>query len=320
MSPAAPSRHTGMNTKADFTALVEPHRRELQVHCYRMTGSLEDSEDLVQETLLRAWRGRDTYAGRASVRAWLYRIATNACLDAIAKRPRAGDEVLWLEPYPDELLEGLTADDAGPDAAVVAKETIELAFMTAIQHLPPRQRAVLILRGVLGWSAKDTADLLDSSIPSVNSALQRARRALKQRLPERRLEWAPDTDATDEERALLDRYVEATERADAYAVKEMLSEDARFSMPPEPGLWEGPDAIVDAWIEGGFGTAEFGDLRCVLTRANLQPVVACYHRRPGKPEYEPLAMDVLRIADGRITEIVTFPPKFFPALGLPPTP
>jgi RNA polymerase sigma-70 factor (ECF subfamily) len=308
-----------MNTKADFAALVEPHRRELQVHCYRMTGSLEDSEDLVQETLLRAWRRRETYAGRASVRAWLYRIATNACLDAIAKRPRAGKEVLWLQPYPDELLEGLTSDDAEPDDAVVAKETIELAFMTAIQHLPPRQRAVLILRGVLGWSAKDTAELLDSSIPSVNSALQRARRALKERLPERRLEWAPDADPTVEERALLNRYVEATERADAYAVKEMLSEDARFTMPPQPGLWEGPDAIVGAWLEGGFGTDEFGDMRCVLTRANMQPVVACYIKRSGESEYAPMALDVLAIRDGEIDEIVTFSPQLFPALGLPPT-
>jgi RNA polymerase sigma-70 factor (TIGR02960 family) len=308
-----------MNTKADFTALVEPHRRELQVHCYRMTGSLEDSEELVQETFLRAWRRRETYAGRASLRAWLYRIATNACLDAIGKRPKAADEILWLEPYPDELLEGLSDDGADPEDAVVAKETIELAFMTAIQHLPPRQRAVLILRGVLGWSAKDTAELLDSSIPSVNSALQRARRSMQERLPERRLEWAPDQDASQAERELLDRYVEATERADAHAVKELMSEDARFTMPPEPGLWEGADAIVDAWIEGGFGTAEFGDLRCVLTRANLQAAVACYRKRPGGSEYEPLAIDVLGIRDGEIAEIVTFPPKFFPALGLPPT-
>jgi RNA polymerase sigma-70 factor (ECF subfamily) len=254
------------------------------------------------------------------VRAWLYRIATNACLDAIAKRPRAaGDEILWLQPYPDDLLEGLTADDAEPEAVVVAKETIELAFMTAIQHLPPRQRAVLILRGVLGWSAKDTAELLDSSIPSVNSALQRARRALKERLPERRLEWAPDADPTVEERALLARFVEATERADAHAVKEMLSEDARFSMPPEPGVWEGADAVVDAWIEGGFGTDEFGELRCIVAWANRQPAVGCYVKLPGESEYEPLAIDMLGIRDGEIAEIVTFPPRFFPALGLPPT-
>jgi RNA polymerase sigma-70 factor (ECF subfamily) len=308
-----------MNTQADFTAMVEPHRRELQVHCYRMTGSLEDSEELVQETFLRAWRRRETYAGRAPLRAWLYRIATNACLDAIGKRPKPTDEILWLEPYPDDLLEGLSDDGTDPEEAVVAKETIELAFMTAIQHLPPRQRAVLILRGVLGWSAKDTAELLDSSIPSVNSALQRARRSMQELLPERRLEWAPDADPTAEERALLDRYVEATERADAHSVKALMSADARFSMPPEPGLWVGRDAIVDIWVEGGFGTAEFGDLRCTVTRSNMQPAVACYNRRPGHSEYEPLAVDVLRIEEGEIAEIVTFHPKFFPALGLPPT-
>jgi RNA polymerase sigma-70 factor (ECF subfamily) len=308
-----------MNTQADFTALVEPHRRELQVHCYRMTGSLDDSEELVQETFLRAWRRRETYAGRAPLRAWLYRIATNACLDAIGKRPKPTDEVLWLQPYPDELLEGLSDDGADPEDAVVAKETIELAFMTAIQHLPPRQRAVLILRGVLGWSAKDTAELLDSSIPSVNSALQRARRSMQERLPERRLEWAPDADPTAAERELLDRYVEATERADANGLKALMSEDSRFSMPPEPGLWVGRDTIVDAWIEGGFGSAEFGDMRCRLTRVNMQPAVACYRRRPGSSEYEPLAIDVLHIQDGEIAEIVTFEPKLFPALGLPPT-
>jgi RNA polymerase sigma-70 factor (TIGR02960 family) len=308
-----------MNTQADFTALVEPHRRELQVHCYRMTGSLDDSEELVQETFLRAWRRRETYAGRAPLRAWLYRIATNACLDAIGKRPKPADEILWLQPYPDELLEGLSDDGADPEDAVVAKETIELAFMTAIQHLPPRQRAVLILRGVLGWSAKDTAELLDSSIPSVNSALQRARRSMQERLPERRLEWAPDTDPTAAERELLERYVEATERADANGVKELMSEDSRFSMPPEPGLWVGRDTIVEAWLEGGFGTGDFGDLRCVLTRSNMQPAVACYVKRPGGSAYEPMAIDVLHIEEGEIAEIVTFAPRFFPALGLPAT-
>jgi RNA polymerase sigma-70 factor (ECF subfamily) len=178
---------------------------------------------------------------------------------------------------------------------------------------------VLILRGVLGWSAKDTAELLDSSIPSVNSALQRARRSMQERLPERRLEWAPDTDPTAAERELLERYVEATERADANGVKELMSEDSRFSMPPEPGLWVGRDTIVEAWLEGGFGTGDFGDLRCVLTRSNMQPAVACYVKRPGGSAYEPMAIDVLHIEEGEIAEIVTFAPRFFPALGLPAT-
>jgi RNA polymerase sigma-70 factor (ECF subfamily) len=320
---------------AAFSTLVARHKRELQVHCYRMLGSLEDSEDLVQETFLRAWRRRETFQGRSSVRAWLYRIATNACLDALARRPRpapasdiadrAGEpqesfEVLWLQPYPDKLLAGIAPDEDEPHAAVVGKETIELAFMVAIQHLPPRQRAVLILRDVLGWPAKDAAELLDSSVASVNSALQRARSALKEHLPARRLEWAPGTDETKEERALLQRYVEATERADAEAFVGLMREDARFTMPPEPGVWVGREKIVGAWTEGGaFDTERFGHMRGVVTRANMQPAVAGYLRRPGDTEYRPLALDVIRIEEGAVAEIIAFPDTVFPAFGLPPT-
>jgi RNA polymerase sigma-70 factor (ECF subfamily) len=315
-----------------FSALVARHERELQVHCYRMLGSLDDSEELVQETFLRAWRRRETFQGRSSVRAWLYRIATNACLDALARRPRPEPvsdvadraqesfEVLWLQPYPDTLLTGTAPSEDAPDAAVVAKETIELAFMVAIQHLPPRQRAVLILRDVLGWPAKDAAELLDSSVASVNSALGRARTALKQHLPERRLEWAPGSDPTQEEQALLRRYLDATERADAGAFVEMMREDARSSMPPEPGVLIGRDAIVAAWMNGGaFDTETFGHMRGLLTRANMQPAVACYLRRAGDSEYRPLALDVIRIEEGAVAEIVTFPADLFPAFELPPT-
>jgi RNA polymerase sigma-70 factor, ECF subfamily len=311
-----------------FSTLVERHRRELQVHCYRMLGSFEDSEDLVQETFLRAWRKRASFQGRSSFRAWLYRIATNACLDSLAHRPRrvsradstSPAEVPWLQPYPDRLLEGIAASDDEPDAAIVSKETIELAFMVAIQHLPPRQRAVLILRDVLGWSAKDAAALLDGSVASVNSALQRARATLKVHLPARRLDWAPGSDPSKEERALLQRYLDATEDADADAFVEMMREDARFTMPPEPGLYLGRDVIVAGWKEGGgFDTEGFGHMRGVLTRANMQPAVACYLRRPGDSEYRPLAIDVLRIEDGRVAEIVTFPGSLFPAFDLPPT-
>jgi RNA polymerase sigma-70 factor (ECF subfamily) len=318
-----------------FSTLVARHERELQVHCYRMLGSLDESEDLVQETFLRAWRRRETFQGRSSVRAWLYRIATNACLDALARRPRPEPvsdvadravrpqesfEVLWLQPYPDTLLAGMGPSEDEPDAAVVAKETIELAFMAAIQHLPPRQRAVLILRDVLGWPAKDTAELLDASVASVNSALARARAALKQHLPERRLEWAPGSDPTREERALLRRYLDAAERADADAFAEMMREDARFSMPPEPGVWVGRDAIVAAWANGGaFDTERFGHMRGLLTSANMQPAVACYLRRPGDSEYRPLGLDVLRIEEGAVAEIVMFPSDLFPAFELPPT-
>ena len=300
-----------------FEALATRHRRELQLHCYRMLGSLEESEDMVQETFLRAWRRRETYAGRSSVRAWLYRIATNACLDTLGRRPRRpqGGEVPWLQPYPDELL---AAPEAEPEAVVVAKETVELAFMVAIQHLPPKTRAVLILRDVLDWPAKDTAALLETSVAAVNSALQRARAGLKEHLPERRAEWAPGADPTQAERELLDRYVEASERADPHAIAALMREDSTWSMPPEPGFWRGRDAIVASWVEGGMGTAEFGVFRCLVTSANHQPAVACYLKRPGEDEYRALALDVLRIEEGEIADITSFTWPVFEAFGLPP--
>jgi RNA polymerase sigma-70 factor (TIGR02960 family) len=302
-----------------FSALVERHRRELQVHCYRMLGSLEEAEDLTQETFLRAWRRRETYAGRASLRAWLYRIATNACLDALEKRPRSPEpsgEVLWLQPYPDELLEGIASDD-DPDAEVVARETIELAFMVAIQHLPPRTRAVLILRDVLGWRARETAELLEITVAAVNSALQRARAGLKEHLPEHRSEWSIEQLSADD-RALLETYMRASEQGDAEALAATLTDDVRFWMPPEPGLYEGRDTVVGGWVEGGFGDlAHFGVLRCVLTAANRQPAVACYVRKAGEDTFRALGVDVLTIAGGRITEIVTFPGASFGPLGLP---
>jgi RNA polymerase sigma-70 factor (TIGR02960 family) len=329
MSFRAAGRHNGMTTstedhplaadEAAFTEQVNRHRRELHVHCYRMLGSFDDCEDLVQETFLRAWRSRSSFAGRSSVRAWLYKIATNACLDALDKRPRVArsGEVLWLQPYPDELLEELTDPAAEPDATVVDKETIELAFLIAIQHLAPMPRAVLILRDVLDCSARETADVLETTVASVNSALQRARAGMREHLPERRLEWAPDTDATKAERELLDRYVACTERADARGLAEMLHEDVRFSMPPEPGTWQGRDTVVQAWVDGGFGTEAFGAMRCVVTRANRQPAVACYVKRPGDAAYAPMALDVIRIEDGAVVDIVTFGTQAFPAFGLP---
>ncbi len=307
--------------EAAFTTLVERHRRELQVHCYRMLGSLEEAEDLTQETFLRAWRKRAGYQGRSTFRAWLYRIATNACLDALEKRPRkaAGGEVLWLQPYPDELLEGVAAPGAEPDALVVAKETIELAFMVAVQHLPPRPRAVLILRDVLGWSAKDTAALLETSVPAANSALQRARAAMAEHLPEQRAEWAPGSDPSAAERRLIERYIDASEQGDADAIAALMRDDARFSMPPEPGLYVGRDAIAGFWKDGGFGADWFGRFRCLPVRANHQPAIANYLLEPGDDTYRALALDVLRIEDGEIAEIVTFMRDVFPAFGLPAT-
>jgi RNA polymerase sigma-70 factor, ECF subfamily len=309
-----------------FAALAERYRRELQVHCYRMLGSLEDSEDLVQETFLRAWRKRKSFQGRSSFRAWLYGIATNACLDVLERRPRRvvsteanPAEIPWLQPYPDRLLEEIAPSETEPEAEVVAKETIELAFLVAVQHLPPRQRAVLILRDVLGWSAKATAAMLESSVASVNSSLQRARATLKQRLPARRLEWTPGSDPSKEERALVQRYMEATEQGDGNALVEMMSEDARFSMPPEPAWYVGREAIVAFWTEGGFGSPSYGEFRCLPARANMQPAVANYLRRPGDSEYRALALDVLRVEEGAIVEITTFVPELFEAFGLPPT-
>jgi RNA polymerase sigma-70 factor (TIGR02960 family) len=303
-----------------FGARVEPHRRELHVHCYRLLGSFEDAEDLVQEAFLRAWRRRETYAGRASLRAWLYRIATNACLDALDKRPRhptPTGEVAWLQPYPDELLEELPDLREGPEDVALAKETIELAFIAAIQHLAPLPRAVLVLRDVLGCSAKETARLLETTEASVNSALQRARGALRERLPADRTDWRASTELDAATRTLLDRYVGCTERADVEELAALLHDDVRFSMPPQPGVWTGRRAVVDTWVDGGFGSETFGAMRCVLTRANGQPAVGCYVRKPGDDAFHALAVDVLRLHDGVVTEIVTFDGDVFPRLGLP---
>jgi RNA polymerase sigma-70 factor (ECF subfamily) len=315
--------------EATFGELVEPHRRELQVHCYRMVGSLEDSEDLVQETFLRAWRNRRTFEGRSSLRAWLYRIATNACLDALERRPRVvapqpdGQplaEVPWLQPYPDRLLEGVATNADEPEPEVVAKETIELAFIAAIQLLPPRQRAVLISRDVLGWSAAESARLLGASVASVNSALQRARATMKKHLPQRRLDWAR-SDPSREERALLKRYIEAADAGDPAAMIALLREDAFCAMPPSPQWWVGPENIVEAWVQGGFGDDSWGHLRCLLTEGvNKQPAVACYVKRAGDTEYRPLALDVLRIEGGAVAEIAVFPLEpLLKALALPRT-
>ncbi|MGH3021474.1 MAG: sigma-70 family RNA polymerase sigma factor [Gaiellaceae bacterium] len=315
-----------------FASLVERYRRELHVHCYRMVGSFEDAEDLVQETLLRAWRKRASFEGRSTFRAWLYRIATNACLDALAhdlRRPPPVPgsplpppaDLPWLQPYPDLLLDGVAPGEGEPDAAAVSKETIELAFLAAIQHLPPRQRAVLILRDVLGWSAKETASLLEGTVASVNSALQRARATLKERLPRRRLEWAADSDPSEEERALLQRYVDAHDRADIAGLAELLREDALLTMPPQPLWYRGRDVIATflaEFVEPG-SPDYIGHFRLVPVRANRQPAAANYLRRPGDSVHRAITLDVLRVEQGKIVEIVAFPADLFPAFGLPPT-
>lgn len=307
--------------EAAFAAITEPHRRELQIHCYRMLGNLDEAEDLTQETLLRAWRKRDSYAGRATVRAWLYRIATNACLDHLESaqgrtahqlgESSSAAEVLWLQPIPDLLLD----EAEEPDAQIVAKETIELAFLAAIQHLPPQQRAVLILRDVLGWSANDTAGLLDTSVAAANSALQRSRETLKRHLPARRDDWRPAEEPTADERELLERYMAAHHDHDAQAIVAMLDEQARFTMPPDPTQYDGLEEMT-RFLEEAVGGHRW---RCVETRANRQPAVACYVRREGDDRFRPLALDVLRFEDGRLAEITAFHPDRFPLFGLPET-
>jgi RNA polymerase sigma-70 factor, ECF subfamily len=310
-----------------FSALFERHRRALQTHCYRMVGSFEDAEDLVQETFARAWRARKQFRreGRWSLRAWLYRIATNACLDHLARRsprllpadvasaadpeaepPPVASDVAWLDPYPDRLVD--------PHEAAAARETLEIAFVAAIQHLPPRQRAALILRDAAGFSARETATLLGTSVPAVNSALQRARDRLRDRLPSRRLEWAHSENPTAEEREVARRYVDALERRDFSALAVLVRTDARFSFPPRAVWYDG----LDAFRRASDKHAAPGEHLFVPAAANLQPAFAVYLQAPGEPGYRPLALAVLRVEKGRVVEVVHWDrPELFDAFGLP---
>jgi RNA polymerase sigma-70 factor (TIGR02960 family) len=311
---------SGLDTmdEAEFAGVAERHRRELHVHCYRMLGSFEDAEDAVQETFLRAWRRRETFEGRSTVRAWLYRIATNTCLDLLEKRrprPASGGEVLWLQPYPDHLLDELPAVGADePEALAVARETIELAYVVAVQHLAPRPRAVLILRDVLGWPAKDVADLLGDSVNSVNSALQRARAGMREHLPAERQEW---TGAEDDvaNRELVRRFTDASVAADIDTIATMLRDDVRFAMPPTQGLIVGRDAVIADWVAGGY--PEMAGLRAVATSVNRQPAVGYYIWHEASGSYLPITIDVLRVSGGRVTEVTIFDRDHFARLGLP---
>jgi len=304
-----------------FVALAYRHRRELHVHCYRMLASYDDAEDVVQEVILRAWRRRDSFTEGVSFRAWLYRIATNACLDAIRARKRrvpAGGgfaEVTWLQPYPDRLLDEVAPSADEPDAVVVTRETVELAFLAALQLLPGRQRAVLLARDVLGWSAAEVAELLDASVASVNSALQRARATLQQQLPERRQDWSV-TRPTDEERALMARFIDAHQRHDAKAAAAMLREDIRISMPPHDMVFEGIDVVSQA-LETAFGVEEVGDWRLVPTSANRMPAAASYLRPWGETEFRAFKLDVVQFVDGKVQAVTTFGWSRFEDFGLP---
>jgi RNA polymerase sigma-70 factor (ECF subfamily) len=305
--------------EAEFAAGFERHRRELHVHCYRMLGSFSDAEDVVQETYLRAWRHRDTFDG-TQLRAWLYRIATNACLDLIRREQRrvraigSFAEIPWLEPYPDRLLDQAAPEDE-PDAVVVARETIELAFLATVQVLPPRQRAVLILRDVLGWTAAETARALELSVPAANSALQRARATMRERLPQRRLDWSA-AEASAQERALLERFIAANDAADPSALAELFTADIRVTMPPYPAVFDGLDSLRELF-DRAYRDGSHGEWRLVPTSANRMPTAASYHRAPGDTEFRAFKFDVLRVENGRIAEITTFGPALFPAFGLP---
>jgi RNA polymerase sigma-70 factor (TIGR02960 family) len=308
--------------EAAFGRLVERHRRELHVHCYRMLGSFEEAEDAVQETFLRAWRSRDSFEGGPGFRAWLYRIATNVSLDAIRGSSRrvaslsSFAEVPWLQPYPDRLLDEIAPSDAEPDAVVVARETIELTFLAVIQLLPAQQRAVLILRDVLDWSAAEAAALLDTTVAAANSALQRARATLREQLRERPADRSASRDLSADEHALLRGFIETHERGDAAAAAALLRDDVRVTMPPYPLCYDGIDAIAPL-LQRAFGPPSMGDWRAVPTRANRRPAAACYLRAPGDAVYRAFKLDVLRVEDGAIAEITTFNADLFAAFGLP---
>ncbi len=303
-----------------FAALFERHRRELHVHCYRMLASFDEAEDAVQETFLRAWSARPDDAGSASTRAWLYRIATNVCIDALRRRSRRGAtietfrDVPWLQPYPDELLDAVPASDDQPDAVAVERETISLVFLVALQVLPPRQRAALIARDVLGWPASQAASVLQTSVPAANSAVQRARVTMQAHLPAKRSEWAAP-EASERERELLSQFIAAHERGDAALAVSLASSDLRITMPPMPYLYEGARQI-EPLLGQAIG---MGEWRLLPTSANRMPTAASYLRRPGDTVFRAFKFDVLRISDGRIAEITTFRPELFPAFGLPPT-
>ena len=300
-----------------FTALAEPHRRELHVHCYRMLASFDEAEDAVQETFLNAWRGRSGFQG-AQFRAWLYRIATNVCLDMLRRNSRraAGTrslaEIPWIQPYPDLLLDQAAPTDQQPEAIAIERETISLAFLAALQALPPRQRAALIARDVLGWPASETAEALGTSVAAANSALQRARTTMQSHLPARRADWSARPPST-AERELLEQFIEAHERLDTEAAIAVAARDIRITMPPFPFVNDGADSIRPLMAEA----AAMGEWRVLPTAANRMPAAAGYLRRPGDSLFRAFKLDVMRIEAGMIAEITTFNEALFPAFGLP---
>jgi RNA polymerase sigma-70 factor (TIGR02960 family) len=317
-----------------FGELTDPYRRELQLHCYRILGSVQDAEDVLQETLLAAWRGLDAFEERSSVRAWLYKIATNRCLNALRdsgrrpqRAPAAGPaggwpephwrtEPLWLEPYPDALVDNMPDVSPGPEARYETREALGLAFVAGLQRLPPRQRAVLVLRDVLGFRSAETADMLDSSETSVNSALQRARITLSTQLPGDR-ERAP-LPRSARERAVVGRFVDAFESADIERLVELLADDAWLSMPPEPIEYQGRAAIAGFYRSCGWWGVQVATL--VPARANNQPAFGYYLRDPLGPVARIGGLVVLTLEGEQISRITRFrDTTLVPAFGLPRT-
>jgi RNA polymerase sigma-70 factor (ECF subfamily) len=307
---------------AGFAELIEPHRRELHAHCYRMLGSVYDADDALQETMLRAWRGMKGFEGRSSLRSWLYTIATNSCLTQISRRPKrvlpidfgpAADahappgapaaESVWLEPYPDDVF-GLQDGRATPDARYEQREAVELAFVAALQYLAPNQRAVLILREVLGFSAKETATMLETTVASVNSALQRARATVDERVPEQSQQETLRALGDDGLRELVDRYVDAWERCDVNAFTALLAEDATFSMPPL-STWYRTRAGISAWA-AGYPLSGAWRWRTAQTRANGQATLAFYSWDEDAAAYLPFALNVLSFRGDRVSDVTAF--------------
>jgi RNA polymerase sigma-70 factor (TIGR02960 family) len=313
-----------------FRELTEPHRRELQVHCYRMLGSFQDAEDALQGTLLAAWQGLGGFEGRASLRTWLYRIATNRCLDArrsASRRParewdvpgveppeptRLG-EVVWLQPFPDGLLEGAIDVPPGPEARYERTEAVSLAFVTALQVLPPRQLAVLILRDVLGFHANEVAGMLDSNVESVTSALKRARAGVQRRMPPAADRERPPAAGSPSEDAIVAKFVRAWESADLDALVALLTDDAFVSMPPMPFEYEGRD-VVARFCASLFDAGRRYDL--VPTRANAQPAFGVYLRTPAGVRHG-VGLYVLTLTGDRICAMTRFDNSVLSWFGLP---
>jgi RNA polymerase sigma-70 factor (TIGR02960 family) len=312
-----------------FRELTDPYRHELQLHIYRIVGSTQDAEDLLQETLLAAWRGLEQFEGRASVRAWLYRIATNRSLDALrASRRRPEDqavrqlpeptrwnEPVWLEPYPDLLLDGIPDQTPGPEARYEAKEATALAFIVGLQHLPPQQRAVLVLRDVLGYRAGEVAEMLGTSEASVNSLVRRARAAFESRLPATGRERAPLPN-TKLERDIVDRFAETVENGDIDAMVALLTDDAWVTMPPLPQAYQGRAAIRAFLL--GSQERRGAPMRLIPTRANTQPAFGCYLPVPETDVARAYAFFVLTLEGEQISAITWFADSSaFSRFGLP---